>query len=110
MRILTSVVILAAVTAAAGGALAGPVKRISDSDYLKANRCLGLASATELGAPNPDPFKALVKAQSVGRNEVIASRGKTILGKSLKEPRNSNEERRAVLRSELEGSCAALLG
>ncbi|MBP7704051.1 MAG: hypothetical protein KA105_02055 [Caulobacter sp.] len=107
MRILTIAALIAA--ASATTAFAAPA-RVSDSDFLKANRCLGLASTATLGADNADSFKSFIKAQSIGRNEVIVSMGKKHQAKAASEARGGNDERRTALKGELDGACQSLIG
>lgn len=108
MRTLTAAILIAA--AASTAAFAETPKRLSDSEFLKANRCLGLASSSALGADGAESFKSFVKAQSVGRNEVIVSMGKKHQAKAASEARGGNDERRTALKSELGGACQALIG
>lgn len=91
-------------------AFAQAPKRISDSDYLRANRCAALASAPELGESDSAAYKALLKSQGRGRNEVVVSMGKRQQEKTAAEVRSSNQEYRETLRAERDGACKTLLG
>lgn len=107
MRTLIITALIA--TASAGAAFAETPGRITDSEFLKANRCLGLATASTLSG-DADGFRGVIKAQSVGRNEVIVSMGKKTQARAVREARGANEERLTALKGELGGACQALLG
>jgi hypothetical protein len=81
-------------------------ERITDLDYLKANRCKGLA--TGLGSADTAGVDALIKAQGRGRADAVLQRADEELSKAKREAGKSDLKDR--LSAELSGPCMAYLG
>jgi hypothetical protein len=100
----TAAITLAAATLLAGAAQASD--RLSDVDYLRANRCSGLASKID-GVVDPAALAAFVKDNVGARPEYIVQRGQTEFKRAQREARN--EDSRTRLTAELSGPCQAFL-
>src|SRR5260370_29911438 len=90
--------------AAAGAAMAAD--RITDLDYLKANRCRGLAEG--LGVGDAASFDAMLKIQARGRNDVILQRGQEELARGKRDA--AKPDLKEHLTAEVNGPCMAYLG
>ena len=99
-----ALIALAAVLAA-GPALASD--RVSDVDFLKANRCKGLAASID-GVVDSSSLNSFVKAQSASRAAYIVERGDQEFQRARREAKSS--DRRERLTAELTGSCQAYTG
>ena len=99
-----AVIILAAATLLAGAAQASD--RVSDVDYLRANRCSGLASRID-GVVDSAALASFVKDSRGARPEYIVQRGQTEFKRAQREARS--EDSRARLTAELTGPCQAFL-
>ena len=98
-----------AVIALAAVALAGSAsaaEKVTDVDYLKANRCKGLATSIH-GVVDPAALNSFVKAERGARATYIVDRGEEEFQRARKEAKS--EDRRARLTSELTGACQAYL-
>lgn len=102
MRILTIAIAVAAAVSGSS-AYAQTSSRISDADFIRVNRCAGLASAA--GVANADVFSNVVQRQSRGRDEVVIGMARKAGDKASNQVRYANDERRAKLRAELDGAC-----
>ena len=98
-------ILLAALSLAAAGA-ASATERMSDMDYLKANRCLGIAAG--LNAADTAGLNALLKAQGRSRSEPILLRGQDELGRAKRESERASYKEQ--LTAELNGPCMAYMG
>lgn len=78
---------------------------ISDLDWLKANRCKGLA--TTLGGGDTASLDAMIKAEGRSRNEAVIQRASDELNRARKEAAKSDLKDR--LTAELNGPCVALM-
>ncbi|MDO8381091.1 hypothetical protein [Phenylobacterium sp.] len=104
MRLAT--LTLAAVTLmTAGSALAAD--RVTDVDYLKANRCRGLA---EVSAADTTDLDAWLKAAGRTRTSVVVSMGANEQDRARREAKTTNAERKTRLAAELSGPCQAFKG
>lgn len=104
MRILT---IAAAVltTAAASGALAAGA-RLSDSQFVKAAHCRGLASGAEAAK-----LDALLKVQKRGRSDHVVDRAYSVRADAERLVRKAAEAGGgAEIARELSTTCAAFIG
>jgi hypothetical protein len=99
-----AVIALAAATFAAGAASAA--ERISDVDYLKANRCKGLATSID-GVIDPAALNSFIKAERGARASYIVNRGDEEFQRARREAKSSDRKER--LTAELTGSCQAFL-
>jgi hypothetical protein len=100
---------LAAITfVTLGLALAGSASassRVTDVDYLKANRCKGIAAG--LGADTAG-LDAFIKAEGRGRMDYILQRGDEEASRAKREAAAASAKDR--LTAELSGGCTAYMG
>lgn len=96
--------IAAAATLASAGAASAASDRVTDSQYLAAARCTGLAEGT---GQSPDTFEAFLKAQAKGRSGNIADRADQARDKARHSARIANDTQKATFAQELSGACAA---
>lgn len=108
MRILTTAAIIFATAVSASSAFAQTSTRISDVDFIRANRCASLATAS--GVSNATTFTSAIQRQSRGRDEVVVSMARKAGEKAANQVRNANDQRRASLRAELDGVCQKFAG
>ena len=99
----TTVALIAA-TLVAGSASAK--ETMSDLQYLKANRCKGLAT-TLSAVVDPAAIEAFIKADRGARMPFIQERAATEFQRAKREARS--EDRKARLTAELTGPCQALM-
>lgn len=102
MRILTIAIAVAAAVSGSS-AYAQTSKRISDVDFIRANRCAGIAAA--LGAANAGDFSNVVRVQGRARTETVAGMARKAADKAANQARHANGEGRDSLRAELDGAC-----
>ena len=102
MRAL-SFALAAAVTLASAG-LAFAQDRITDSQYLAAARCTGLAQGAGESA---EAFENFYKAQSKRRPTFISEQAEKARDKARHSAKIANETQRGVFTQELAGACAA---
>jgi hypothetical protein len=100
-----AVIALGAATFAAGAASAG--EKVTDVDYLKANRCKGLATSID-GVVDPAALNSFIKAERGARASYIVNRGDEEFQRARKEAKSG--DRRERLTAELTTSCQAYLG
>ena len=107
MRIITAAVIAATavsgLTATAAFAAEG---RLSDSQFIKAARCAGLAAEADAEAAK---FNALVKANKRGRADFVVDKAMTAKADAARAARSAREGGKAEIAAELAGPCAALV-
>lgn len=100
-----AVMALVAATFAAGAAAAS--ERVTDVDYLRANRCKGLAASID-GVVDAAALNSFIKAERGARANYVISRGDEEFQRARKEARSA--DRRERLTAELSTSCQAYLG
>jgi hypothetical protein len=100
MRMITIAIAAAGFVAVAGSASAAA----TDVDYLKANRCRGLAEGVQ-GAIDTAALDAYLKAEKRTRQSSVIDRGRNEMDKAKREAKTTNEERKARLTKELSGPC-----
>lgn len=98
--------VIAVVIAAVSGS-AYAADRITDVDYLKANRCKGLATSIE-GVVDPATLNAFVKEQRGARPTYVVDRGEQEFDRARREAKS--QDRKTRLTAELTGPCQAYLG
>lgn len=96
-----------AVTAALAATSASAAARVSDVDYLRANRCKGLATGID-GVVDVAALDSFIKSAGASRAPYIVQRAGEEFQRAKREARS--EERRARLTAELNGVCQAYLG
>jgi hypothetical protein len=99
-----AVVLLVTVGLACAG-VASASAHVSDVDYLKANRCKGLAIG--LGAGDTAGLDAYIKAEGRTRAEAIVQRAEDELGRGKREAGKADLKDR--LTAELNGPCEAYM-
>jgi len=108
MRILPTAAIIIATAVSATAAFAQTSSRISDVDFIRTNRCAGLAAAT--GASNATAFSSALKRPAVGRDHIVPPIAPEAGQKAANQVRNASETRGAQLRAELDGACQKYAG
>lgn len=109
MRKLIAIVLTsAALSAAAAPAFAAD--RWSDAEFLKANRCLGLALSADLGAVDVSALTAQIKDQGRGRDISMRDRGDGMRDDARRAGKTRNETVKAKLLAERDGGCKAFIG
>ena len=98
-------VIALVATAFAGSAFAS--EKVTDVDYLKANRCAGLATSIE-GVVDPAALNSFVKAERGARASYVVDRGEEEFKRGKKE--GKSQDRKERLTAELTGACQSYLG
>ena len=89
--------------AAAGSAVAST--RLTDVDYLRANRCRGIAAGMGADTTSVD---ALIKAEGRTRLDVILRHGEEEMSRAKRQTADANMKDR--LSAELASGCAAYMG
>jgi hypothetical protein len=89
--------------AVAGSAAAS--SQVTDVDYLKANRCKGIAAG--MGADTAG-FDAFIKAEGRSRMDYVLQRGEEEASRGKREAADANAKDR--LTAELSGGCTAYMG
>ena len=95
----------AAAMLAAGSAVAA--ERVTDVEFLRANRCKGLATSIS-GVVDPASLDSFIKAERGARAMYISERATEEFNKAKKEGKSA--DRRDRLTAELTGPCQAYLG
>jgi hypothetical protein len=85
---------------------AAAADHLTDMDYLKANRCRGIAEG--LGAGDTAGLDALIKTEGRTRPEAIYERGRAEVVRGKRDA--SSRDMRERLSDELNGACMAYLG
>ena len=101
----TAAILLATIGLAVAGSAAAS-GHLTDVDYLKANRCRGLAEG--LGSGDTAGLDALIKTEGRSRVETIFQRGQEEMARGRKQAASADARER--LSAELNGPCTAYLG
>ncbi|KQY26413.1 hypothetical protein ASD21_16980 [Caulobacter sp. Root1455] len=107
MRSLKIALVAAMVASAAAPAFAAD--RISDTDLLRASRCLGLAKAESLGAVDATALESFVRAQRKGRDPGLRDRSDNAEKTARSQASSAGGDRKATLRAERDGACKTLI-
>jgi hypothetical protein len=86
--------------------VASASEHVTDLDYLKANRCKGLAVG--LGSGDTAGLDALLKAEGRSRPEAVVERGSEEFTKAKREAAKADLKDRVS--AELNGPCLAYMG
>jgi len=109
MNMKTAATLFAALglaVALSGPGAASAAGRLTDVDYLEANRCRGLAQG--MGVTDTSGIDALIKTEGRTRMDVIYERGHEEQARGKRDAsRTDGKERFAA---ELNGACSAFLG
>ena len=101
----TAAILLATLgLAVAGSAMASD--HLTDVDYLKANRCAGLAAG--LGQGDVASLDALIKTEGRSRVETIYQKGMEVQNRAKREAAGTDGKDR--LTAELNNACVAYMG
>ncbi|ENZ81571.1 hypothetical protein [Caulobacter vibrioides] len=109
MRKLIAVLAVAGVSLAAAPVFAGE-PAWSDSEFLSANRCLGLAQSKDLGVVDATALIAKIKQEGRGRIGYVRDRADEMRSAALRDGRTRSETVRAKLTAERDGVCKVYLG
>jgi hypothetical protein len=107
MRISTGLLIIAAAGAAATSAMAQPAA--SDSQFLQASRCAGLAASANLGG-DAAGIDGWLKANSEGRPAYVIERADQIRATAKIKANRAAGLEKDHLAAELGGACATYKG
>jgi hypothetical protein len=105
MRILTGMMILAAM---AGATAASAQPKASDSQFLQASRCAGLASSANLGGADAAGLDGWLKANSEGRPTFVTERADQMRRNAKIQGNRAQGLEKQQLTAELSGACAAI--
>jgi hypothetical protein len=108
MRILAYTAVAALVVSAAAPAFAST--RVSDSELVRASRCLGLAKAANLGATDATALQAFVKTQGRSRDPLVQERAQSAERAAKSEAGRAKDDAKAALIAERDGVCKTLVG
>ena len=101
----TAAILLATLgLAVAGSAMASD--HLTDVDYLKANRCRGLAAG--LGQGDVASLDALIKTEGRSRVQIVYEKGLEVQTRAKREAAGTDAKDR--LTAELNGACVAYMG
>jgi hypothetical protein len=81
-------------------------ERVSDLDYLKANRCKGIAVG--LASGDTASLDAMIKAQGKSRSDAVLQRADEEISRAKREAAKTDLKER--LSAELSGPCLAYMG
>lgn len=85
---------------------AQPAERLSDSQFVKAARCKGLAKADGVDTKGVD---AVIKANKRGRADFVLDKALNAKNDAARQARSAREGGKAEIAAELAGACAALV-
>ena len=108
MRLSTGLAAVAGLSLAAV-AVAAPVQ-LSDTQFIAANRCLGLMSSKALGTPDAAAMKQLIDSQTSGRDQFIYEKADEARQDAARQAGGGSEDLHARLTAERDGLCRSLLG
>ena len=106
MRFVTAALTIAAACASAAVATAAP--RLTDVQYIAANRCIGLESTKSLASPDVDALRRLVKSQDGGRDTYIYDKADQARDDGARDASRSGAENNLRLVAERDGVCRSL--
>jgi hypothetical protein len=108
MRLITIGLAVAVSCAAVVPVLAEPT-RLSDTQFIAANRCLGLLSSKALTTPDVAAMRQLVKEQSWGRDGYIYDKADEARDTGLRDASRGGAEKSLSLVAERDGLCRGLI-
>jgi hypothetical protein len=106
MRILTGLIVLLAAGASASVSMAQP--KATDSQFIQASRCAGLASSSNLGAVDAG-YDGWLKQNASGRPDFITERAASARRTAQTQANKARGLEKQQLTSEL-GSCSVFRG
>ncbi|MBW8815345.1 MAG: hypothetical protein JF588_18135 [Caulobacterales bacterium] len=98
------IVLIALAASFAAASVASASDKVTDVDFLKANRCKGLASQIN-GVVDPASLDAFIKAERGARAAYVVERADDEFQRARKEARSADRKDR--LTAELTGACQA---
>jgi hypothetical protein len=108
MRFVTATLTITAVCASAAVAVASP-PRLSDVQFLTANRCLGIESSKRFASPDAEALRQLLKSQPGGRDAYIYDKADQAREDGERDASRSGAETNVRLLAERDGICRALV-
>jgi hypothetical protein len=105
MRMLAGLIAMAALGATAASAAPS---HLSDSAYLQAARCVGLASSGKLAVSDGKQMAAWLRSQSGGRPPFILDKADQLERQAKREAAHAGDSAKVSLNAELQGACAQL--
>jgi hypothetical protein len=105
MRFASAALAAATLALSAASAIAAPA-HLNDSQFLAANRCLGLVTSHALASPDAAAvLRKLVHDESFGRVGFVYDRGDEMRDNAMRDADRSNGDMRARLTAERDGLC-----
>jgi hypothetical protein len=98
-----------AALAAASASVAAPT-RLTDVQFMQANRCAALVASPALGGGDASAIKALIKAQRQGRADYIYEKSEQMRDDAERLARHANDTQKARLIAERDSVCQSLAG
>ncbi|HZZ90816.1 MAG TPA: hypothetical protein VFE13_21005 [Caulobacteraceae bacterium] len=107
MRFITATLTIAAACASAAVAAASPA-RLSDVQFIAANRCVGIESAKAFAGPDVAALRQLVKTQQWGRDSFLYDKADQARQDGEREASRTGAESSMRLAAERDGVCRNL--
>ena len=104
MRLVAPVTAGLMLAAAATVTAAAPT-RLSDVQFIAANRCLGLMTSKSLGTPDAAALRQLVKDQSWGRDSYVYDKADQARDEAQSDAGRGGVDLRTRLTAERDGVC-----
>jgi hypothetical protein len=83
--------------------------RMTDAQFLEANRCRALIASSDLGAQDTQAVDRKLHEESAGRNPAVADMADSAREHAQQEAHHPNDVVKARLLAERDGACRALL-
>jgi uncharacterized protein YfiM (DUF2279 family) len=99
----------AVVLAAAAASNAAAPERLSDAQFIAANRCLGLMQSKALATPDGRTLASIIKAQGWSRPAIILDQADEVRDDAQRLGNHPGDEARSRLVRERDGACQAYL-
>lgn len=99
------------IMAAVGCSIAAPAmaaERLTDAQFVRASRCLGLAETKALGEVDPAALQTLVKVQRQGRHVSTSDRAEAARRDARREASKAQGDVKSALVDERDGACKQL--
>ena len=104
MRIASAVLAAATLALSAAAANAAPV-HVDDTQFLAANRCLGLMTSHTLGSPDATALRQFIHDQSWGRVAFVYDKADELRDTAMHTADRADTDLRARLTAERDGVC-----
>ncbi|MFT4251169.1 MAG: hypothetical protein QM608_01620, partial [Caulobacter sp.] len=82
--------------------------RLSDAQFVRANRCLGLTETKALGEADPAALRSLIKAQRQGRHSSTDDKAAAARMDAKREASRAEGDAKSALVEERDGACKSL--